>query len=46
MTDLPQILEQHIVNCSTAKSFQRGADYFQQGAMKFLVRRGTATDMI
>jgi uncharacterized Zn finger protein len=40
MTDLPQISEQDIVDNSTSKSFQRGADYLQQGAVKSLVRRG------
>ncbi|MBE9195934.1 SWIM zinc finger domain-containing protein [Synechocystis sp. LEGE 06083] len=40
MTDLPQISEQHIADCSTSQSFQRGADYFQQGAVESLIKRG------
>jgi uncharacterized Zn finger protein len=38
---LPQITETIIRQHASAESFQRGRDYFQQGAVLSLVQRGT-----
>src|SRR2546430_2417253 len=38
---LPQLTEETIRQYSSAQSFQRGSDYYQEGAVISLVRRGT-----